>query len=89
MEHTNLKGRNISMDRYFTSIPLSEWLLDRNITLVGTMKESRAGIPHDIRSTMGREEKSMTYMYNSDNSKEKMLISWIDKKKSGLKKSSV
>ena len=85
MEHTNLNGCNISMDRYFTSIPLSEWLLDRNITLVGTMKESRAGIPHDIRSTVGREEKSTTYMYNRDNSKEKMLISWIDKKNSGLK----
>ena len=36
---TSIRGRNISMDRYFTSIPLSEWLLDKNITFVGTLQK--------------------------------------------------
>ena len=85
LEHTNLTGRNISVDRYFTSVPLSEWLLDRNVTLVGTMNESRVGIPHEIRAVVARESKSTIYMYNPDNAKEKMLISWIDKKKRGSK----
>ena len=85
LEHTNLTGRNISMDRYFTSVPMSEWLLDRNVTLVGTMEESRVGIPHEIHAVGAREPKSTIYMYNSDNAKEKMLISWIDKRKRGSK----
>ena len=57
LEHTNLMGQNISMDRYFTSVPLSEWLLDRNVTLVGAMKESRVGIPHEIREVCNLEPK--------------------------------
>ena len=73
------------MDRYFTSLPLSEWLLDRNVTLVGTMKETRVGIPHEIRPVAGREPKSTIDMYNKANNKDKMLISWIDKKKKGSK----
>ena len=29
-----LKGANISIDRYYTSIPLSEWLYRKNITCI-------------------------------------------------------
>ena len=28
----SLKGRNISIDRLYTSIPLAKWLLERDIT---------------------------------------------------------
>ena len=31
----SLKGTNISMDCYYTSIPLAEWLYDKNITCIG------------------------------------------------------
>ena len=30
----NMSGCNISMDRYFTSVPLAQWCLERNITIV-------------------------------------------------------
>ena len=73
------------MDRYFTSIPLSEWLLDRNITVVGTLKENRIGIPPGMKDIKHREVKSNVYAYNDDNSEEKVMVSWIDKKKSGMK----
>ena len=30
----NMSGCNISMDRYFTSVPLAQWCLERKITIV-------------------------------------------------------
>ena len=33
-----LQGQNISLNRYFTSVTLAEWCLERNITIVGTLK---------------------------------------------------
>ena len=48
-EHdVSLKGRNISTDRLYTSIPLANWLLDRNITTVGTLNSNRIGFPDEI-----------------------------------------
>ena len=77
---TDLSGKNITMDRYFTSVPLCEWLLKKRITLVGTMKENRIGIPPEMKNIDGREERSTQYAYNDDNGK-KMMIAWIDEKK--------
>ena len=73
------------MDRYFTSLSIADWLLEKNITVIGTMKENRVGIPQELRSPNGREVKSTISMHNSNNGKKKMLISWVDQKKSGLK----
>ena len=36
-----LKGRNISIDRYFTSMAVAEWCLENNITITGTMRTDR------------------------------------------------
>ena len=33
----SLKGTNISMDCYYTSIPLSEWLYEKNSICIGTL----------------------------------------------------
>ena len=44
-QHVNLQGRNISMDRYFTSMTISEYLLDKGMTVVVTMRLDRADTP--------------------------------------------
>ena len=44
-----LQGRNISLDRYFTSETLAKWCLERNITIVGTLKSDRKGIPKEMK----------------------------------------
>ena len=31
--------RNITMDNFFTSIPLAEKLLEKNLTVVGTLRQ--------------------------------------------------
>ena len=53
-----LKGANISIDRYYTSIPLSEWLYRKNITCIGTLNSNRKELPKEIKETKGREENS-------------------------------
>ena len=64
---TSIRGRNISMDRYFTSIPLSEWLLDKNITFVGTLQKNHIGITAEIKDVKEREEKLTVFVYKTKN----------------------
>ena len=81
--YCNLKGINIPMDHYFTSVSLATWALGKNITIVGTMKHDRKDIPNELKPVADREERPVIYVYNT---KEKiMLVSYIDKKKSGKK----
>ena len=48
---TSLKGRNISTDRLYASVPLVKWLLNRNITTVGTLNTVRIGTPDELKDT--------------------------------------
>ena len=54
----SLEGTNISMDCYYTSIPLAQWLYDKNITCIGSLNSNRKGLPKEIKETRGREENS-------------------------------
>ena len=54
--NVELRGRNISMDRLYTSISLANWLLGRKITCVGTLNHNRQGIPTELKNTSEREE---------------------------------
>lgn len=56
-----MHGRNISTDRLYTSVPLAKWLLERNITTVGTVQKGRQGIPQELFDVQGRENFSVTY----------------------------
>ena len=81
--YTSIQGCNISMDRYFTSVFLAEWALQKKFTIVGTMRHDRKGIPKEVKAIGNREEKSVLYVYHKE--KNIMLASYIDKKKSGKK----
>ena len=37
------------MDRLYSSIPIAQWLLEHNITMFGTLKSNRVGIPPEIK----------------------------------------
>ena len=82
-QHVNLQVRNISMDRYFTSKKISEYLLDKGMTLVGTMRSVRAGIPKEIKETKFRKSPSTLYAYSTDI--KSVLVSYVIKTKSGIK----
>ena len=61
-----IKGCNISMDRYFTSVPLAKWASKNNFTIVGTMRLDRIGLPNEIKTMEGRDEKSTKYLYQKE-----------------------
>ncbi|KAJ4435659.1 hypothetical protein ANN_18275 [Periplaneta americana] len=42
-------GRNVTTDRFYTSVELVEDLYERKMTLVGTMKNNRKHIPEELK----------------------------------------
>ena len=81
--YTSNQGYYISMDRYFTSVFLAEWALQKKFTIVGTMRHDRKCIPKEVKVIGNREEKSVLYVYHKE--KNIMLVSYMDKKKSRKK----
>ena len=79
----SIQGCNIAMDWYFTSVNLGEWAMDHHFTIVGTMYLDRKGIPKVMKLLQGREQKSILHAYH--NKKDMMMLSYINKKKSGKK----
>ena len=82
-KHANIRSRYRSMDQYFRSIPLMELLLDQNMTLVGTLKANSIGVRVEINDVKELKEKTNVFIGNDDNGKQKVLLPWIDMKKSG------
>ena len=69
------------MDRYFTGLPVAKYLLDNKITLVGTMRASRAGIPEKIKNTKTRVNLSTMYVFPENHYL--LLLSYVVQKRSG------
>lgn len=55
VKNHRLQGRNISMDCLYTGIEIARWLLENNITVVGTTQMNRAGIPKELKEVGGRD----------------------------------
>ena len=62
----NIKGHNLSTDRFYTSIEIANWLLEKNVTCVGTIKGNRRGIG-DLKSLVNRESPSTKVYWDKDN----------------------
>ena len=70
------------MDRYFTSLPVAEYLLENDITVVGTLRSHRIGLPKELTTEVkDRDDLSVKYAFTEDGNI--MLISYVVKKKSG------
>ena len=80
-QHVSLKGRNLTTDRYYTSIGLAKWLLEKNITLIGTFRANRQGIPPQIKTLSEREEFSYQVLWEKG-SQDMSLHSYVVKTKS-------
>ena len=80
------EGCNISMDQYFTSVTIARWATDLKFTNVGTMKHNRKGIPKEFKTVDDCKKLSTKFIHVQDSGDENiMLVSYIDKKTSGLK----
>jgi len=69
-------GRNITMDNWFTSAQLADKLMQKNTTLVGTIRQNNRAVPPASKSTQDRRKKDSVH-YKCNN---KMLCSFWDKK---------
>ena len=54
------------MDRLYTSFEVADWLLDQDITMVGTIMSNRVGIPPAIKPVENREVNSYLLFWRSD-----------------------
>ena len=65
-EQVRLDGRNISMDRLYTSVEIANWLLEKNITNVGTVQKDRVGFHEEVFDTKNRELSSKICHFEKD-----------------------
>ena len=72
------------MDRLYTGIPIAKWLLQKNMTMIGTFQSNRTGIPPQIKDTKNREDLSTEIFWSDDNNL--VLSSYVVKTKSSGKK---
>jgi hypothetical protein len=75
-QHLRGSGRNITIDRYYTSVDLAEELLKNyNLTVVGTINTNRQHIPSEMKSVVGREVLSTRFAWSD----QVMMLSYVPK----------
>ena len=60
------KGRNVTADNYFISVPLARRLLANKTTLVGTIRKNKRDLPQAAKSTTHRKKKNSLHFYADD-----------------------
>ena len=80
-----MNGRNITTDNLYTSIPLANKLLERKMTLVGTMRHNRVGLPKEVKRLEGREHNSTQVWWEKDTQKITLTSYCVKTKSKGLK----
>lgn len=49
VDYVRGSGRNVTIDNFFTTFELGQELLQKNLTLVGTLRANRKEIPKDVK----------------------------------------
>ncbi|KAF0311053.1 PiggyBac transposable element-derived protein 4 [Amphibalanus amphitrite] len=58
-------GRNITLDRFYTSVPLAEELAAERLTVVGTLNKNRRLLPAELTSPQNREPGSSMFAFRN------------------------
>lgn len=69
-------GRNVTVDNWFTSIELCESLLEKKLTVVGTIKKNKRQIPREFVEGKNRSVGSSMFGFHKNGT----LVSFIPKK---------
>ena len=72
--------RNVTTDNCFTFVELSNRLKDKNLTLVGTMKQNKKEILKEFKPARQRPEYSSLFRFTEDLT----LVSYVPKKKNQI-----
>ncbi|XP_058789554.1 piggyBac transposable element-derived protein 4 [Phymastichus coffea] len=70
-------GRNITMDNYFTTLPLAKHLLSWKLTITGTLRKNKPYIPKEMAANKVRPEYSSLFGFHERNV---ALCSYVPKK---------
>ena len=54
------------MDRFYTSVEIANWLLEKNLAIVGTVQKGRVGFPEEIFDNKNREVLKKTCQFEKD-----------------------
>ena len=84
-EFCEIQGRNITCDNLYTSLSLGKELLDRGVTVVGTLRQNRKGIPKEIKDTKEREENSTEIYWEKRRGKYVIVSYVVNTKSKGVK----
>ncbi|MGH0158802.1 UNVERIFIED_CONTAM: hypothetical protein FKN15_045186 [Acipenser sinensis] len=68
--------RNITTDHFFTSVPLAEALLEKGLTLVGTLRQNKPDIPALMKASKSREVHSTEFGFKENTT----MVSYLPKK---------
>ncbi|XP_020359447.1 piggyBac transposable element-derived protein 4-like [Oncorhynchus kisutch] len=60
---TGLSGRNVTCGNFFTSYDLGQRLLERNLTMVGTVRKNKAELPPVLLESSGRQVLSSRFAF--------------------------
>lgn len=74
-------GRNITMDNYFTTLPLAKHLLSWKLTITGTLRKNKPYIPKEMAANKSREEYSTLFGFHERNI---AICSYVPKKKKAV-----
>ena len=82
----DLKGRNMTMDRLYTTYDLTKWLMTKSITTVGTLMSNRKEIPKEFVQIGERESPSYKLLFDVNTAGKITLHSYVvNTKSSGLR----
>lgn len=68
-------GRNLTTDNWFTSFPLAKYLLENNITTVGTVRKNKTDLPRIFTDSKGRDRNSSLFGFQKDTT----IVSYVPK----------
>jgi hypothetical protein len=69
-------GRNITVDNFFTSVPLARQLLQKKLSLVGTLRKNKAEIPTEFLPAKDRPVHSSVFGHQQ----QLTLVSYVPKR---------
>lgn len=75
--HLQDAGRNITIDNWFTTYSLAEYLLSKKTTLVGTIRKNKRFLPPIFSNAKNREVHSTIFGFTKNST----ILSYIPKKK--------
>lgn len=73
-------GRNITTDNWYSSLGLSEELLKKKLSFVGTLRKNKPQIPKELLNVKERPEKSSMFAYRENLT----LVSYVPKKRKNV-----